>query len=78
MSKIIQKLSSRKLWATILGVIVGIAVTFGVDEGAISIVAGSVTSIGSIVTYIITEGRIDAAAVKKAVDQIAATQEEQE
>ena len=58
-----RKLSSRKLWAAIAGVVTGLAMVFGLDENTISSVAGSVVS------YIITEGKVDAAGVKQAADE---------
>jgi phage shock protein PspC (stress-responsive transcriptional regulator) len=63
-----RKLSSRKLWAAVAGVVMGLAMAFGLDEGTISTVAGAMTSVASVVAYIVTEGKIDAAAVKKAVE----------
>lgn len=48
----------------------GLCMAFGIDEGAVSTISGAVTSIISIVIYIYTEGKIDAAAVKDAVDDI--------
>lgn len=60
----IQKLTSRKLWMAIAGVAVGIATILGVEGSDVSTIAGAVTSIASIVTYIITEGKIDAVRVK--------------
>lgn len=68
MNKIIQKLTSRKLWLAIAGVATGIAMVLGVDGGDISNVAGAVTAVASVITYIVTEGKIDAAAVKNAVE----------
>ncbi len=65
-----QKLSSRKLWACVVGVIMGVAIAFGVDGDTISQVAGAVTSLISVVTYIIMEGKIDAAAVNVAYEDI--------
>ena len=70
MSTIIRKLSSRKLWAAIAGLATGIAIALGVDEGVISTVAGAVVSLVSLVTYIITEGKIDAAAVGVVVGEV--------
>lgn len=64
MTNLKRKLSSRKLWAAIAGVITGIAMVFGLDENVISTVAGAVVSAASLLTYIITEGKVDAAAVK--------------
>jgi hypothetical protein len=39
-----------------------------VDGGDISNVAGAVTAVASVITYIVTEGSIDAEAVKNAVE----------
>lgn len=68
MSEIIRKLTSRKLWLALAGVATGIAVILGVDGSEITSVAGAVTALASVVTYIITEGKVDAAAVKTAVE----------
>lgn len=65
-----RKLSSRKLWAAIAGVVTGLAMVFGLDENVITDVAGAVVSVASLITYIITEGKVDAAAVKDAVDDV--------
>ena len=69
MSKIVwkRKLSSRKLWAAIAGVVTGLAMVFKLDESTISSVAGAVVSMASVVSYIITEGKVDAESVKKAM-----------
>ena len=61
------KLTSRKLWAAVAGLVAGLAMVFGLDETVISTVSGAVVSVGSVIIYIITEGRIDAEAVKTAV-----------
>ena len=62
-----RKLSSRKLWAAIAGVVTGLAMVFKLDESTISSVAGAVVSMASVVSYIITEGKVDAESVKKAM-----------
>lgn len=64
-----RKLSSRKLWAAMAGIVTGLAMVFGLDESTISSVAGAVVSVASVVSYIITEGRVDAESVKKAVGE---------
>ena len=64
-----RKLSSRKLWAAIAGVVTGLAMVFKLDESTISSVAGAVVSAASVVSYIITEGRVDAQGVKKAAEE---------
>ncbi|WP_312280969.1 hypothetical protein [Oscillibacter sp.] len=68
MNTIMRKLSSRKLWAALAGVVTGLAMVFGLDENTISTVAGAVVSVASVLTYIVTEGKIDAEGVKKAVE----------
>lgn len=63
------KLTSRKLWAAIAGIVAGLAMVFGLDADIITTVAGAVTALASVITYIITEGRIDAESVKNAVSK---------
>lgn len=70
MNNMVRKLSSRKLWAAVAGVVAGLAMVFGLDETVISTVAGAVVSVMSVVTYIITEGKIDAEGVKNAIEDI--------
>lgn len=80
-----QKLSSRKLWAAIAGLVMGLSMVFGLDEGTISTVSGAVVSVASVIVYIVTEGRVDAAAVgdaagkvQDAVDAVAGAKEGQD
>lgn len=68
MNNILRKLSSRKLWLAIAGVATGIAMVLGADSTDIQTVAGAITSLVSVITYIITEGKIDAESVKNAVE----------
>ncbi len=68
MSEILRKLTSRKLWLALAGVATGIAVVLGVDGSEITDVAGAVTALASVITYIITEGKVDAAAVKTTIE----------
>lgn len=70
MNNMVRKLSSRKLWAAVAGVVAGLAMVFGLDETTISTVAGAVVSVMSVITYIITEGKIDAEGVKNAIEDI--------
>ena len=65
-----QKLTSRKLWAAAAGVVTGLAMVFGLDGNVINTVAGAVVSVMSVVTYIITEGKVDAAAVGEAANKV--------
>lgn len=70
MNELIRKLSSRKLWAAVAGVVAGLAMVFGLDENTVTSVAGAVVSLASIITYIVTEGKIDAESAKAATDVI--------
>jgi phage shock protein PspC (stress-responsive transcriptional regulator) len=65
-----QKLSSRKLWAAVVGILTGIAMIFGLDGEVIETVSGAVVAVGSIVAYIAAEGKIDAERVKGTVGQV--------
>ncbi len=68
MQRFIQKISSRKLWAAVVGIVTGLAMVFGLDQNIMSTVSGAVVTVASVVTYILTEGKIDAAAIKTAVE----------
>lgn len=48
MNNMVRKLSSRKLWAAVAGVVAGLAMVFGLDETVISTVAGAVVSVASL------------------------------
>lgn len=56
-----QKLSSRKLWAALVGVIVGLAAAFGIEENDYAQIVGVVGSVVSVVSYIFGEAAVDAA-----------------
>ena len=64
-----RKLTSRKLWAMLLGVAMGAAVAFGIDAETLETVAGAITALVSVITYMYTEGKVDAAAAAAAVKQ---------
>lgn len=59
-----KKLSSRKFWAAISGVIISVMVAFGADAGSQEKVTGVVTATGTLAIYILAEGSTDKAAVK--------------
>lgn len=69
MSNFIKKFTSRKLWLAIAGVTTGIAVILGVDGSEITDISGAIVSLASVMTYIITEGKIDSESVKNIVKE---------
>lgn len=64
MNTFIRKISSRKLWVAIIGVVVGLAAAFGIDESEYAPVVGIIGAIASCMTYIIGEAKIDAASAE--------------
>ena len=57
-----QKLTSRKLWAAVAGILVGLVVAFGGETDTIQTVAGTVMSVVSAIVYILAEAGVDRAA----------------
>ena len=60
-----RKLSSRKFWAAVAGVIISVMVTFNVDAVTQERVAGVISAVGTLAIYMLAEGAADKAAVKK-------------
>lgn len=71
LKNIVRKLSSRKLWMAIAVVGTGVSVALGADASEIQTIAGSLTALLGAMTYIVTEGKIDAANVTGLVDAVA-------
>lgn len=61
MQTLLRKLSSRKLWIAVVGIVVGLATTFGIQESDYNEVVGMVTTVASVVGYLLAESRVDAA-----------------
>ena len=59
MKELLKKFTGRKFIAMILGVLVGVALAFGTEGEDIATVAGAVTSLGALLYYMFTEGKID-------------------
>ena len=60
----------KKLITMILGIVSGLAIAFGLDQSEISAVAGAVVAVGSVISYMIAEGRIDVERIKTAADAV--------
>ena len=61
MNNILRKLTSRKLWVTIVGIVVGIAAAFGITESEYAQVVGLIGAIAAAVNYVHAEGLVDKA-----------------
>lgn len=61
---LLEKLRSTKLWCALAGIVLGAALALGVDGATLEKVLGAVTALVSAVTYIVTEGAVDAAGAK--------------
>lgn len=56
-----SKLTSRKLWMAIVGLVSGILLAMHMDEQTVTQISGIIMAGASVVAYIIGEGLIDAA-----------------
>ena len=63
MEKLKQKLSSRKLWAAIIAVVVVLAVTILGEDLTPEVVAALECVVGAAVAYIFGEGAVDIARI---------------
>lgn len=54
------KLSSRKFWVAIIGLVTSIMMVFGAQDSEISQIAAAITAFGSVVSYILGESIVDA------------------
>ena len=60
-----QKLTSRKFWAAVITFITAILVAFGVPDITAEQVVAVITAGSAMIAYIIGEGFVDAARIKK-------------
>ena len=65
-----EKFKSRKLWLAILNAAAGIAIALGADNNIVQIALGAGLALLSAVSYIVVEGKVDAAAVDLSSDAI--------
>ena len=57
---IVRKLTSRKFWVAVVGLVSGLLLTFKVDANTVENVSGIIMALASVVAYIIGEGLVDA------------------
>ena len=60
-----KKLSSRKFWFALSALICALCVLFGVDNFTIEKLTATISALGVLAAYILTEGYIDAKAMDK-------------
>ena len=65
-----EKIKSRKLWLAILNAAAGIAIALGADNNIVQIALGAGLALLSAVSYIVVEGKVDAAAVDLSSDAV--------
>ena len=58
-----QKLSSRKFWAAITGVVISGMIAFGANSESQEKVTGVLTATGTLAIYILVEGANDKASI---------------
>lgn len=58
----------KKILTMIFGVISGLSIVFGLDQSEIGTIAGAVVMLGSVISYIVAEGRIDIARITNALE----------
>jgi len=63
MNKFLKKLTSRKFLTCVAGIVTGLCLIFGADVDTVTTISGAVTSLVSIILYIIVEGKIDNTAI---------------
>lgn len=71
-----RKLTSRKFWLAVVGLVTGLLVAFKVDAETVETISGVIMSAASVVAYIIGEGLADAANAEQII--IVPEEEEEE
>ena len=62
-----RKLTSRKFWLAIVGLVSGLLMAFKVDGETVETISGVIMSAASVIAYTIGEGLADAANAQPAV-----------
>ena len=70
-----RKLSSRKFWCCVIGVVISVMVMFNAPEEEQTKVTGLITACSTLIIYILAESNVD---VKHAINSTASSDEEEE
>ena len=75
----------KKILTMILGIVSGLAMIFGLEQTEVNVISGAIVSVGSVISYLMVEGKIDverlrnaAIAVNDAFDYIGEAEPEYE
>lgn len=60
----VRKLTSRKLWVAIVGLVTSMLLIFGMAESDASQIAGIIMQAATVLGYLLAEGLTDAASTK--------------
>ena len=61
----VRKLTSRKLWVAVAGLVTSLLLAFGLSEGSVAQVAAIIAAAADVVGYLLAEGLTDSASVSK-------------
>ncbi|MGN1305296.1 MAG: hypothetical protein ACI4YB_09715 [Oscillospiraceae bacterium] len=64
-----RKLSSRKFWAAVSGVVISVMMAFNADANSQEKVTGVIAATGTLAIYMLAEGGTDKAAVSAKEDE---------
>lgn len=64
------KLTSRKFWVAVAGIVSGILMIFGYSDSSVETISGAVITVGSAIAYIIAEGVIDSKRAAESVEAV--------
>lgn len=70
-----RKLTSRKFWLALAGLVSGLIIAFNGNAETAETVTGCIMQIASVVAYIIGEGLTDTASIKKETTKVEAEEE---
>lgn len=63
-----QKLSSRKFWSMVIGVVTALLVLFNVPDLTIEKIIALISAEGVLIAYIFSEGSVDSARIEQTED----------
>lgn len=67
-----DKLTSRKFWVSLAGLVVGIIgiIGFNISDNMVGLISSSIVSLGSVVGYLLSEGTVDASSIREIMNII--------